>query len=117
MLKMTDVLSHSLVQNFTQGFSSLSAAQLDEQLNQSILNASDHALARAIAAFFERPDAVQTASALDISLDAIEALKQGIALKAEYLSDTLKIAALCLALETNALEQLEIAEPLQDFPM
>ncbi|WP_297425698.1 hypothetical protein [uncultured Acinetobacter sp.] len=117
MLKMTDVLSHSLVQNFTQGFSSLSAAQLDEQLNQSILNASDHALARAVAAFFERPDALQSASALDISLDAIQALKQGIALKAEYLSDTLKIAALCLALETNALEQLDIAEPLQDFPI
>ena len=38
-------------------------------------------------------------------------------LKAEYLSDTLKIAALCLALETNALEQLDIAEPLQDFPI
>ena len=109
MLKMTDVLSHSLVQNFTQGFSSLSAAQLDEQLNQSILNA--------VAAFFERPDALQSASALDISLDAIQALKQGIALKAEYLSDTLKIAALCLALETNALEQLDIAEPLQDFPI
>lgn len=117
MLKMTDVLEQSLVQNFTHGFSSTSVSQLDEQLNQSILNASDHALKNLINDFFQRPDALQTAHDLDISAEGIHALQQGVALKAEYLTETAKIAALCLALETNALHQIDIADSLHDFPM
>lgn len=117
MLKMTDVLAQSLVQNFTHGFSSHTPSQLDEQLNQSILNASDSALQSAIAAFFQRPDALQTARDLDISTESIQALQQGVALKADHLAETAKIAALCLALETNALHQIEISDSLQDFPM
>ena len=117
MLKMTDVLEQSLVQNFTHGFSSTSITQLDEQLNQSILNASDQALQNAIEAFFQRPDARQTALDLDISAECITALQQGVALKADYLTETAKIAALCLALETDALAQIDVSDSLQDFPM
>lgn len=117
MLKMTDVLAQSLVQDFTHGFSSSSAHQLDDQLNQSILNAPDQALQNAIAAFFQRPDALQTALDLDINQESIAALQQGVALKADYLTETAKIAALCLALETDALAQMDIADSLQDFPM
>ena len=117
MLKMTDVLEQSLVQNFTHGFSSTSVLQLDEQLNQSILNASDQALQNAIAAFFQRPDALQSARDLDITAECIDALQQGVSLKAEYLTETAKIAALCLALETNALNEIDVADSLQDFPM
>ena len=117
MLKMTDVLEQSLVQNFTHGFSATSNSQLDEQFNQSILNAPDTALQTAVAAFFQRPDAIQTARDLDISAESIAALQQGVALKAEYLTDTAKIAALCLALETDALQQINVSDSLQDFPM
>ena len=117
MLKMTDVLEQSLVQNFTHGFASIPVTQLDEQLNQSILNASEQSLQHLVAAFFQRPDAEQTAHALDISAECVQALQQGVALKAQYLPETAKIAALCLALETNALQQLDVADSLQDFPM
>lgn len=117
MLKMTDVLEQSLVQDFTHAFSSCSAVQLDEKFSQSILNASETALKDMVAQFCQRQDAVDIAQALDIQDDVFSALQQGIALQSEYVIETQKIAAFCLALETNMLDQIEIADSLQDYPM
>lgn len=117
MLKMIDVLEQSLVQNFTHSLNT-HTSQFDELLNQGILNASDSALQKAVISFFNRTDAIESAQALDISADRIQALQTGIALKDDqYLADTAKIVALCLALETDTLTQLEISDCLQDFPV
>jgi hypothetical protein len=35
----------------------------------------------------------------------------------DNLNDTAKVIALCLALETDALEQVNISQCLQDYPM
>lgn len=117
MLKMIDVLEQNLVQNFTHSLNT-PTSQFDELLNQGILNASESALQKAVVSFFNREDAVESAQALDISAERIQALQTGVALKDDrYLADTAKIVTLCLALETDALNQLDISDCLQDFPV
>lgn len=117
MLKMIDVLEQSLVQNFTHSLNS-HTSQFDELFNQGILNTADSALQNVVVNFFNRADAIESAQALDISADRIQALQTGVALKDEqYLADTAKIVALCLALETDALAQVEVSDCLQDYPM
>ncbi len=117
MLKMIDVLEQSLVQNFTHSLHS-HTSQFDELLNQGILNTPDSALQKAVISFFNRADAIESAQALDISAEGIQALQSGISLKDDqYLADTAKIVALGLALETDMLTQLEISDCLQDFPV
>jgi hypothetical protein len=117
MLKMIDVLEQNLVQNFTHSLNT-PTSQFDELLNQGILNASESALQKAVISFFNREDAIESAQALDISAERIQALQTGVALKDDrYLADTAKIVALCLALETDALNQLDISDCLQDFPV
>lgn len=116
MLKMTDVLEHNLVQNFTHSLTS-HISNFDEQLNQGILNASALQIQTAISTFFIENDANEVAQALDITPDRLHAIQTGAALSNENLNDTAKLVALCLALETNALAQVEIAECLQDYPM
>ncbi len=117
MLKMIDVLEQSLVQNFTHSLHS-HTSQFDELLNQGILNPPDSALQKAVISFFNRADAIESAQALDISAEGIQALQSGISLKDDqYLADTAKIVALGLALETDMLTQLEISDCLQDFPV
>ena len=71
----------------------------------------------AISTFFIENDANEVAQALDITPDRLHAIQTGAALSNENLNDTAKLVALCLALETNALAQVEIAECLQDYPM
>jgi len=116
MLNMTDVLGQNLVQNFSNALFH-SADLLSEQLNQGILNASDSALKDAVVTFLNRID-VLDAAALEISAERIESLKQGIALKDEqFIADTLKVVTLCLAMETNTLDQVEVSNCLQDYPM
>ncbi|MFX2258243.1 hypothetical protein V6380_15985 [Acinetobacter variabilis] len=117
MLKMTDVLGKNLVQNFAQAL--VSSTDLNaEQLNQGILNASDSALKDAIVHFFNQIDATEAAKSLEIPAERIVALQQGIALKDEqYLADTAKVVALCLAMETGSLDQVEVYDCLQDYPM
>jgi hypothetical protein len=115
MLKMIDVLEQSLVQNFTHSLNS-HTSQFDELFNQGILNTADSALQNVVVNFFNRADAIESAQALDISADRIQVLQTGVALKDEqYLADTAKIVALCLALETDALAHLDISDGLQDF--
>ena len=117
MLKMTDVLGQNLVQNFSKALFS-STDLITEQLNQGILNASDAELKDAILHFFDQVDAVEAAQALEIPAERINELQQGIALKDERsLADTLKVVALCLAMETGSLDQVEVYDCLQDYPM
>ena len=116
MLKMVDVLEQNVVQNFTHSLNQASD-QLDELLNQSILNTSEEQLRTANSAFFKREDAMLAAAALDICQEDLHALQAGLALKEEHLSDTAKIVALCLALETDSLTQVEVSDCLQDYPM
>ena len=117
MLKMTDVLGQNLVQNFSKALFS-STDLITEQLNQGILNASDAELKDAILHFFNQVDAVEAAQALEIPAERINELQQGIALKDEKsLADTLKVVALCLAMETGSLDQVEVYDCLQDYPM
>lgn len=116
MLKMIDVLAQNLVQNFNHALSTPSE-QLDELLNQGILNTSEDQLRNAMAAFFDREDALEVAQALDIPQEDLHALQAGLALKDENLSETAKIVALCLALETDSLAQVEVSDCLQDYPM
>lgn len=116
MLKMIDVLEHTLVQNFTSSLHS-KMGSFDHQLNQGILNASELQLTNVINAFFIENDVLEVAHALDISPERIQSIQAGAALNQENLSDTAKLVALCLALETNALNTVEIADSLQDYPM
>ena len=117
MLKMMDVLEHNLVQNFSHSLNQASD-QLDELLNQSILDTSEEQLHKVMSAFFKREDALETAQALDICQEDLQSLQAGLALKDEqHLCDTAKIVALCLALETDSLAQVEIPDCLQDYPM
>ncbi len=122
MLKMSDVLEHHLVQNFAHALnsstsSSVATIEVDELLNQAILNASELPLQNAISAFLIDNDALELAHALDISPENIQAMQSGDVLNHDYLHDTAKVVALCLALETNTLETVEIAECLTDYPM
>lgn len=117
MSKMIDVLEQNLVKNFSNALLH-STDVLSEQLNQGILNAPDSALKDAIVSFFNRINVAEAAQALEIPLERITNLKNGIALKDEQtLADTLKVVTLCLAMETNLLEQVEVSDCLQDYPM
>lgn len=117
MSKMIDVLEHNLVQNFSNALLHSTEA-LSEQLHQGILNASDSALKEAVVAFFHRMSADEAAQALEIPAERIANLQQGIALKDEQtLADTLKVVTLCLAMETHVLDQVEVSDCLQDYPI
>ena len=115
MLKMIDVFEQNLVQNF---LNSLSApTEHSDELITGIVNASDIKLNQAIADFFANNDAAEVAQALDISKAHLQAIQTGLSRKQENLTATAKIVALCLALESDALHQVEIADSLQDYPM
>ena len=117
MSKMIDVLEHNLVQKFSTSLLH-STDVLFEQLHQGILDAPDAALQDAIVTFFNRISANDAAQALEIPVERIEKLQQGIALKDEQnLVDTLKVVTLGLAMETNVLDQIEVFDSLQDFPV
>ncbi len=117
MLKMIDVLEQRLVQNFSDTLSN-AADQLDIQVSQALMNVSDLDLHSIISAFFMRHDAAEIAQALDIHADTIEALQAAENLKQDTLIDaTAKIVAYGLAVETEALDQVEVPESLQDYPM
>ena len=122
MLKMSDVLEHHLVQNLSHALNSSTASsvatiEVDDLLNQAILNASELQLQNAISAFLIDNDVLELAHALDISPENIQAMQSGDLLNHDKLHDTAKVVALCLALETNTLETVEIAECLTDYPM
>lgn len=115
MIKMIDVLEQNLVQNFIHSLSA-QTEHLDE-LIEGILKASDRDVTDAINDFLNINNASDLAQALDIQQERIEAIQSGLAMKKENIADTAKIVALCLALETNALDQVEIADSLEDYPI
>lgn len=115
MNKMSDVLEHSLVQKFVHSLSA-QTEHLDELID-GILNAPQQDFHQAISSFVADQDTPNFAQALDIQKENLQAIQDGLALQKEHLADTAKIVALCLALETNILTQLEVAESLKDFPM
>lgn len=117
MMKMIDVLGHNIIQHFSHALK-VSNNQFDQQLDQQLLNASESELNDAISTFFNEVNAFETAQALDICIDHIQALQLGFSLKdSQYLPDIKKIAMLCLALETDALFDVEIADSLRDYPI
>lgn len=117
MLKMIDVLEQSLVQNFSESIFD-NAEHSDAQFHQELLNISDIDLTNIMSAFFLNDQAAEVARALDISAQTVEVIQAGANLKDESLiSATAKIVAYCLAIETDALNQVEISECLQDYPM
>ncbi|MGE8541440.1 hypothetical protein [Acinetobacter sp. ANC 3813] len=117
MLKMIDVLEQSLVQNFSNSL--FSAAEHSEaQFHQDLRDMSDIDLANIVSVFFLNAQAADIAQHLDISAEALQNIQAGADLKAEsLLPETAKIVAYCLAVETDALNRVEIADCLQDYPM
>jgi len=117
MSKIIDVLGQNIIPNFIHALNTPNN-QFDEQLNHKILNASEAELNDAITSFFNEVNAFETAQALDIHIDHIQALQLGLSAKnSQYLSDVKKIVMLSLALETDILANLEISDCLQDYPM
>lgn len=117
MLKMIDVLEQSLVQNFSESIFD-NAEHSEVQFHQELLNISDIDLANIMSAFFLNDQAAELAQALDISAETVAEIQAGTNLKDESLIPaTAKIVAYCLAVETDALNQVEISECLQDYPM
>lgn len=115
MLKMIDVLEQSFVQNFATSLFS-NSDQLDQQFNQDLLNVADIDLENLISDFFLTDNAMEVAQALDIVPETVQALQNGANLKDQaYMSATAKIIAYCLAVETNALHQVEVSDTLKDF--
>ncbi|MEG0342040.1 hypothetical protein ACK1JC_08420 [Acinetobacter sp. TY2] len=113
MLKMINVLDASLVQNFTHSFSN-HVEDLDEQMRQGILSSSDIELKKVIANFMDQNNPTDLADALDINQQCLEEIQTGLALKKQNIAETAKIVALCLALETDGLNQLNIADSIAD---
>lgn len=116
MLKMIDVLEQHLVQNFKYALTS-STSNFDDQLSQGILNAPELQLHHALSSFLLEHNPLEVAHALDISPERIQAIQSGAALSHENINDTAKVVALCLALETDTLAQVDIADSLQDYPI
>ena len=77
--------------------------------------ASNHDFDHVIQQFFTTNDAQEIAQALDITQDRLNAIRSGLAMQKENLADTAKIVALCLTLETGSLDQIEIADCLEDY--
>lgn len=116
MLKMIDILDSGLVKNFTHAFSN-QLDNLDELIHQGMLNCSNTLLEQAIVHFMNQNDPADLAEALDINQQSLVDIQSGFALKKQNLAETAKIVALCLALETDALNQVNIAESLKDYPI
>jgi len=115
MLKMIDVLDRNLVESFIHSLS-VQTEHLDELIT-GILNVSDYDLNNVITHFFKNNDAKEIAYALDINQTSLHAIQAGLALKQENIAETAKLVALCLAIETNTLSSVEVANSLEDFPI
>lgn len=115
MIKMIDVLDHNLVQNFIHSLSAQN--EHFDELIDGILNAPDQDFDHAMQHFFSNNNPLDLAQALDINQDRLNAIRSGLAMQKENLADTAKIVALCLTLETGSLDQIEIADCLDEYPM
>lgn len=117
MSKIIDVLEQSLVQKFSLALTE-SSEQFTKQLHQSLVNISEIELYNAIRQFCDNMNADDAVQALDLKhsfsdlLDSVENIKQE-----AFMPDLTKLIALCLAYETDSLNQLDIFQPLQDYPI
>lgn len=116
MSKMIDLFEQNLVQNFAQFFFS-KADHIEDQLHQYIQNTSENDLKSMIANFFAQPQAQETALALDLQTNEIQALLAGDALTKTHLKSTAKIATYYLAMETDAFSKVNVFDSLKDYPM
>ncbi|MDY6455938.1 hypothetical protein [Acinetobacter faecalis] len=116
MSKMIDLFEQNLVQNFSQFFFS-KADSIENELHQNIQNTSENDLKSMIANFFAQPQAQETAIALDLQQNEIQALLAGEALTQTHLESTAKIVAYYLAMETDAFSKVEVFDSLKDYPM
>ena len=117
MSKMIDVLEQQLVQNFSDSLFTQTDA-IVQQFNEHLKAVADIDLQNLISQFFSTENAVDVAHALDIHADQIADIQAGADLKDESLVQaTAKIVAYCLAVETEALDQVEVFDSLQDYPM
>jgi hypothetical protein len=115
MSKIADLFEHNLIQNFNQLFTEADA--IESLLHKNIQQSSAENVNTIITQFFNLPEATETALALDLQHDEIQTLKQTTSMNDENLSSIAKIVAFLLAQETNAFEQVEVFESLQDYPM
>ena len=115
MLKISDVLDPKVVQNFSSFFSQ--AEQFEQVLSQNLVSTSNTQVLNAISSFLNDYDDVEASTALDISVSDIQSLKNGVALQENHETHASKIIALILAMETDALTNLNIPNSLQDYPM
>lgn len=113
MILMTDVLDQKLVQNFIHSLSMQNEQY--EELIEGIMTASNVDFCKAIQHFLSDNNTTELAEALDINHEHIHAIQSGLALAQENIANTAKIVALCLAIETDSLDKVEVSDSLVDF--
>lgn len=116
MSKMMNLFEQNLVQNFSN-FLFSKTDHIEDQLNQHIQNTSENDLKSIIANFFADPQAQETALALDLQHNEIQALLAGEALNHKHLASTAKIVAYYLAMETDTFSKIDVFDNLKDYPM
>jgi L-lactate utilization protein LutC len=117
MSNIIDVLEQSLVQKFPVALLE-SSEQFTEQLHKSLADVSDIELYNAIRQFCDNMNAEDAVHALDLKHSFADLLDSADKIKHEdFMSDITKLVALCLAYETDSLTQLDIFQPLQDYPV
>lgn len=117
MLKMLDVLEKNLVQNFILSLQTPSES-LDEQFKQGLTNVPNHHIETLLSQFLQQEQCVEMLHAIDLTAERVQALQHSQCFTTQdNLTDTAKVMALYLAIETNTLAQVDIAQCLQDYPM
>ena len=116
MSKMIDLFEQNLVQNFSNFFFS-KADHIENELHLNIQNTPENDIKSLIANFFAEPQAQETATALDLQQNEIQALLAGEALAEMHLASTAKIVAYYLAKETDTFSKLDLFDSLKDYPM
>lgn len=117
MFKMVDVLDKNLVQNFILSLQS-PCESLDEQFKQGISALPEQHIDLLFSQFLKQEQCLEMLQAIDLTHERLTALQHSQCFTTQdNLNDTAKVIALCLALETDALEQVDISQCLQDYPM
>lgn len=117
MLKMVDVLEKNLVQNFILSLQTPNDS-FDEQFKQDLLNVPSQHIEALFDQILQQEQYVEMLHAIDLTAERVQDLQHDHTLtNQDNLTDTAKVMALCLAIETDALTQVNIAQCLQDYPM
>lgn len=117
MLKMVDVLEKNLVQNFILSLQTPNNA-FDEQFKQALLHVPNQQIETLFDQFLQQEQSVEMLQAIDLTTERVQVLQNSQTFTTQdNLNDTAKVMALCLAIETNAFDQVDISACLQDYPM